>query len=87
MKLLLIHQHDPTIPHVAGIGTFINTFIRNAPKDLEIQLVGVTVQAERFPVGEWHELSLGEKKFQFFSMLNSNPVHVPFFPLSFRILW
>jgi glycosyltransferase involved in cell wall biosynthesis len=87
LKLVLIHQHDPTIPHVAGIGTFINTFIRNAPDDLEIQLLGVTDQADRFPVGQWHSLSLGGKAFRFFPMLNSNPVHVPLFPLSFRILW
>jgi len=87
MKLTLIHQHDPTIAHVGGIGTFINTFIGNAPEDLEVHLIGVTSQADQFRVGHWHSLSLGGRAFRFFPMLETNPVHVPTIPLSFRILW
>ena len=87
MKLIMIHQHDPTVHHVGGIGTFIDTFIRNAPDDLEIQLLGVTAQPERFPVGQWHSLSMGQKSFQFFPLVVSNPIKVTFIPLSLKITY
>lgn len=86
MKVVLIHQHDPTIPHVGGIGTFIDTFIRNAPSDLEVHLVGVTAQPSMYPVGQWHSLSMDGKGYRFFPLLIADPVHVPFLPLSVNIL-
>ena len=86
MKLILMHQHDPTIPHVSGIGTFLNTFIGNAPEDLEIELLGVSADAQRYSVGRWHECVLGSKRFLFFPLANTNPVHVPVFPLTISML-
>lgn len=87
VKLVLIHQHDPTIPHVGGVGTFIDTFIRNAPHEFDIYLLGVVAHPEHHPVGQWHKISIGQKEFNFFPLVASNPVHVPWFPLSIRILW
>ena len=72
---------------MAGIGTFIETFIRNAPDDLEIHLLGVTSQPERFAIGQWHSLSVGRKQFRFFPLVAANPVHVTRIPLSLKILW
>lgn len=86
MKLILIHQHDPTVPHVGGIQTFIDTFIRNAPEDLDIRLVGVTDQPGRYPVGRWHNLSMDQRRFRFFPLVAANPMHVPVIPLSLKML-
>lgn len=86
MKLILIHQHDPTVHHVGGIGTFIDTFISNAPDDIEIQLLGVTAQPDRFPVGQWHTFSIGNKVFQFFPLVVANPVNVGLIPLSLKMV-
>lgn len=86
MKVVLIHQYDPTIPHVGGIGTFIDTFIRNAPGDMEICLVGVTAQPELYPIGQWHSMSMDGKKYMFFPLLVADPVRASFLPLSLRVL-
>ncbi len=87
MKLIMIHQHDPTVHHVGGIGTFIDTFIRNAPEDIEIQLLGVTAHPERFPVGRWHSLTIGQKQFQFFPLAVANPARITLLPLSVRMVY
>lgn len=87
MKLILIHQHDPTIPHVGGVQTFIDTFIRNAPDNLEIHLIGVSAKPDRFPVGQWHSLSMGQKAYRFFPLVAAHPVHVTFIPLTIRMWW
>lgn len=87
MKLLIVHQHDPTIPNVGGIGTFIDAFIRNAPTELDIDLVGVSVNTEQYPLGQWHEFVISQRRFRFLPVLEANPVHVPLFPLTIRLLW
>src|SRR3989338_4161542 len=87
MKLVLVHQHDPTVPHIGGIQTFIDTFIRNAPEELAIDLLGVTAQPKRYPVGKWHVLSIGEKTFRFFPLVAAHPVNITRVPLSIKILW
>jgi len=87
MKLIMIHQHDPTVHHVGGIGTFIDSFIRNAPEDIEIQMLGVTAQPERFPVGHWHSLAIGQKRFNFFPLVAADPAKITLLPLSVRMVY
>ena len=87
MKLVLIHQHDPTVPHVGGIQTFIDTFIRNAPEDFEISLLGVSTRPASYPVGRWHSLSIDNRGFRFFPLVAADPVRLYRVPLSIRILW
>lgn len=87
VKLVLVHQHDPTVPHVGGIQTFIDTFVRNAPDDFSIDLLGVSAQPERYPVGEWYSLSIGDKECRFFPLVAAHPVNVQRIPLSARMLW
>ena len=86
MKFVIIHQHDPTIPGVGGIGTFIDAFIRNSPENIEINLIGVTAQPDRYPVGQWHSVSTGKKSFLFFPLVAANPVHITFIPLTMKML-
>lgn len=85
MKLIMIHQRDPTVHHVGGIGTFIDTFIRNAPDDMEIQMLGVTAQPDHYPVGRWHSIVIGQKTFQFFPVLAADPTLRTLLPLSVRM--
>lgn len=86
MRLALIHQHDPTVPHVGGIQTFINTLIRNAPDDLDVDLLGVSSRPEAYPVGQWHALTMGAKAFRFFPLVAAHPVEISRIPLSFKML-
>lgn len=87
VKLVLVHQHDPTVPHVGGIQTFIDTFIRNAPEDFSVDLLGVTSQPDLYPVARWHHLTIGEKACRFFPLVAAHPVNVQRIPLSMRMLW
>ena len=85
MRILLIHQYDPTIHNVGGIGTFIKTFIKYAPSDLEVDLLGVTAEPERYPVGRWHRLKAGQKDFNFFPLVAAHPIHRGRIPLNIRL--
>ncbi len=87
MRVILIHQYDPTIHNVGGIGTFINTFIKYAPMDLEVDLLGVTAEPQRYPVGRWHRLKAGQKDFNFFPLVAAHPIHRGRIPLNIRLTW
>ena len=42
MHVVICHQHEPGIHNVGGVGTFIRTFIKYAPPDFRVSLVGVS---------------------------------------------
>ena len=66
MKLILLHQYDPTVNRVGGIGTFTDALIRNAPNDIEIQLLCVTSQPKRYPGAVGILIPLEKKSLNFF---------------------
>jgi glycosyltransferase involved in cell wall biosynthesis len=80
-----VYPLDPLGPKVSGIATFIRDFIRKAPRDLEIELVGITCSPRERPVGTWQELQLGDTKFRFFPLLHEpDENRRRFVPLSLR---
>ena len=85
MRVILIHQHDPSINYAGGIGTFIRTFIAHAPADLDIDLIGVTANPRMFPLGRWQQLVVGKKSFRFLPLVAAHPVHRGGVPLSLRL--
>lgn len=85
MRLLLIHQHDPSVPHVGGIQTFLNTFIKYAPADFEILLVGVTTDERTNPVGVKRGLRVDGREFEFLPIVAAHPNQRGRVPLSVRI--
>ena len=87
MKLIIIHQYDPTVHHVGGIGTFTDALIRNAPDDIEVQLLCVTAQPKRFPVGRWHSFSVGNKELKIFPLVATDPLKVTFIPLALKMAY
>lgn len=62
----IIHPVDPAGVKIGGIGTMIRDFIRFAPPDFELRLVGITTDRRSFPPGRWHSSSIGGREFQFF---------------------
>lgn len=84
MRVMLIHQHDPTSHHVGGIGTFLNTFIKYAPADFDVSVVGVAVDPKTYPIGRWHRLHSGEKPFDFLPIVAADPCCRGRVPLSLR---
>ena len=86
-RIFIIHQHDPTITYLGGIGTFIRNFIKFSPRDFEIHLVGICANPEKNPVGQWQQLKMGEKSFHFLPILARDPTRRGGPPLSFQFTW
>ncbi len=88
-RVLIIHQHDPAINHVGGVGTYINTFIKYAPQDFEVSLIGVTADPSARPVGQWQKYPLNGngRTFDYLPIVDAHPTYHYRFPLSIRFTW
>jgi len=62
----IIHPADPGGMKIGGIGTLIRDFIRFAPPNFKLRLVGITTDRRSLPTGRWHSCSIGGREFQFF---------------------
>lgn len=62
MKIVFVCQFDPTGGRVGGIGNYVLSFIRFAPKDVSFKIIGVTKTLELF---KWHDIELFDKRVQF----------------------
>ena len=87
MRILIIHQHDPAINHVGGVGTYINTFIKYAPSDFQVSLVGVTTDSKKRPLGKWQQLTLDETTFDYLPLVAAHPTYHGRVPLSLSFTW
>lgn len=85
LRVILIHQHDPGGPHVGGIGTFLNTFLKYAPADFELSLVGVTTDPARRPVGRWQRLTAGGREYWFLPVIAARPNYRGLLPVTLRL--
>ena len=83
-RIVLIHQHDPSVDYPSGIGTFIRTLIKYAPSELEVELVGICANVREHPVGSWKELRMGERPFRFLPVLQRDPLRRSGIPLSLQ---
>ncbi len=87
MRVMLIHPHDPTTFHMGGIGTFLNTFLKYAPADFEVSLVGITRHPGKYPVGRWQSLDAGGKTYSFLPIAHQSTIQRSRIPLSLRFTW
>lgn len=87
IRVIIIHQHDPGIAHVGGIGTFINTFIKFAPKDFDVSVVGVSADPTARPVGQWQRILVEGRSCDFLPIVAAHPNHRGMVPLSLRFTW
>lgn len=65
IKIVIVHPMDPLGNKVGGIQTFIRGFIKYAPIDFEINLIGITSNKEKRPVGQWQRIHLGDRGINF----------------------
>jgi len=86
-RVILFHQHDPGMVHVGGIGTFLNTFIKHAPQDFEVRMVGVSSDPDARPIGRWHELEVGGRACRFFPVVSAHPNYRGKVPISVLFSW
>jgi len=67
--ICIIHQIDPIGKNVSGIGTFLRGFIKYAPKDFNIDLIGISSNNNKHSSNRWKRLRLGNKDFNFLPLL------------------
>lgn len=69
IKLLIIIQKDPLGEGIGGTQTFIKGFIKYLPDDFEVDMVGITTDRFKRPVGKWGTINFSNRKINFFPVL------------------
>ncbi len=64
----IIHPVDPGGVKIGGISSLIRDFIRFAPADFDLRLVGITAGEDPLPSGRWHHCPIGERSVFFFPL-------------------
>jgi glycosyltransferase involved in cell wall biosynthesis len=87
MKTITIfYQTNPMDTIAGGIDTFIKGILKDAPKNFEFQVVGITTDIEKYSVGKWHDcITANGKNYKFFPVLfEGNASKQAKIPLSLR---
>lgn len=66
--LTIFYQFNPWSPTIGGIQTIIRTFIKYAPSEFKVRLVG-TEDDSYLSVGNWREAELAGKEIQFLALI------------------
>lgn len=66
--LTIFYQFNPWHSSIGGIQTLIKSFIKYAPDEFEIRLVGTGVDPQQ-PIGQWQEAEWAGRVFQFLPLL------------------
>ncbi len=67
--LTIFYQFNPWHSTIGGIQTVIHSFIKYAPTDFNVRLVGTGVDPST-PLGKWHEAELDGRRLNFFPLLH-----------------
>jgi glycosyltransferase involved in cell wall biosynthesis len=62
--LTIFYQFNPWYTSIGGIQTLINTFIKYAPREFEVRLVG-TASDRSQPIGEWQQKEFAGREISF----------------------
>lgn len=68
-SLTIFYQFNPWNSTIGGIQTIIRSFIKYAPEDFNLQLVG-TGDAKEMKIGQWHDEMFAGKKLRFLPVLD-----------------
>lgn len=67
--LTIFYQFDPLNPTIGGIQTCIKYAIKYVPKEFQLRIVG-TGSNPALTIGQWHEVELYGRKFQFMPLIH-----------------
>lgn len=81
---MVIAPVDITTPRPGGIHTFITGFLKFAPEELAVAVVGISADQTQAPVGRWRREDVEGREVQVFSVLSSDPQKRGRIPLSLR---
>jgi glycosyltransferase involved in cell wall biosynthesis len=72
VRVLLMLSADLEAEASGGIRTYVRDFVKYAPSDIEVSIVGSTADPRRRPTGRWREISYGSRTVRFLPI-----VHIP----------
>lgn len=88
LRISIVHPWDPWKRGIGGFDTFLDGFLRYAPSDWRLELIGTTADPERRPVGRWVKADYAGRPVSHFPALAvSDPNQVGTVPLSLRFAW
>jgi glycosyltransferase involved in cell wall biosynthesis len=87
VKVAIIHPYDPAASYASGIRTAISGFIRVAPADWSIRVIGCTADASARPVGARVEVAVGDRAIEFVPIMAAHPTRRSRIPMSLRFCW
>jgi len=86
-KLLVIMQKDPLGEGIGGMHTYLRGLVKCLPDDFEVELVGITTDRIKRPVGKWGTIKFSNRKINFFPVLfTKNQNKIGRIPLSLRFV-
>ena len=92
LRVAVFYWTDPWQPVAAGgIDSYIGCFLKYAPPEVEIEVIGATADPRARPVGQWLELPLADRTVRFFAVFAPKTLSRAYVPLSVRysmsLLW
>lgn len=85
VRIQVLHPEDLMSPTIGGIATFLRDFVRLAPPDIEIEVIGATGDTNERPVGRWQSWEIGPRTIRFLPLIPSAPAdRLSRFPVSLR---
>ena len=63
--VLIVFPMDPLGSKVGGAEAFLKSWIRAAPPSWTIEFVGVHSSPDPMPIGQWHDIDIGQRKIRF----------------------
>jgi len=68
--LTIFYQFNPWHSSIGGIQTVIRNFVKYAPREFEVRLVGTGHEEQHLGLGKWHEAELGGRAIRFMPLFN-----------------
>ncbi|MCL1472402.1 glycosyltransferase family 4 protein [Argonema antarcticum] len=68
--LTIFYQFNPWHSSIGGIQTIIRNFVKYAPSEFEVRLVGTGHEEQHLGLGKWHEAELGGRAIRFMPLFN-----------------
>jgi glycosyltransferase involved in cell wall biosynthesis len=76
---------DPFSAKIGGIKSFVLDFVRFAPDDFAVEIIGCTADTVARPLGRWQDIAVGERTVRFLPIVATPDVHRrPRIPLSLQ---
>lgn len=88
LRVSIVHPWDPWLQGIGGFDTFLDGFLRHAPEDWSLELIGTTSEPDKRPVGRWLYTEYDGRSVSFLPLLAvADPNQVSTLPLSLRFVW